>query len=140
MDQHAGVRQGQALARRPGREQDRGGRGRLAHADGLDVGADEHHRVVDGHQRGEGATGRVDVDGDVAVRVGRLERDELGHHVVGRRVVDLHPEEDDALLEELVVGVGLLHAVARALHEGGQDVAAGGHLEAHVSPSGLSCR
>src|ERR1700753_1844079 len=48
----------------------------------------------------------------------RLQRDQLGHDVVRRRVVDLHPEEDDPLLEELVVRVGLLHAVARALHEG----------------------
>src|SRR3954467_4522580 len=133
VDQHARVRQREALAGGAGSQQDGGGRGGLAHADGLDVGPDEHHRVVDGHQRGEGATGRVDVDRDVAVGVVGLQRDQLGHHVVGRRVVDLHPEEDDALLEELVVRVGLLHAVARALHEGGQDVTAGGHLEAHVS-------
>src|SRR4029453_13181736 len=79
------------------------------------------------------AAGRVDVDRDVTVGVGGLQRDQLGHDVVGRGVVDLHPEEDDPFLEELVVGVGLLHAVARALHEGGQDVTAGGHLEAHVS-------
>src|SRR4051812_20742324 len=132
VDEHPGVRQRQPLARRAGREQDGGGGGGLAHADGLDVRADEHHRVVDGHQRGERATGRVDVDRDVAVGVGGLQRQQLGHDVVGRGVVDLHPEEDDPLLEELVVRVGLLHAVARALHEGGQDVAAGGHLEAHV--------
>src|SRR3954454_21238181 len=106
------------MAGRTGREQDGGGGGGRAHADGLDVGPDEHHRVVDGHQRGERATGRVDVDGDVAVGVVGLQRDQLGHHVVGRRVVDLHPEEDDALLEELVVRVGLLDAVARALDEG----------------------
>src|SRR4029453_13858311 len=78
------------------------------------------------------AAGRVDVYRDVPVGVGGLQRDELGHDVVGRGVVDLHPEEDDPFLEELVVGVGLLHAVARALHEGGQDVTAGGHLETHV--------
>ena len=53
----------------------------------------------------------------------RLQREQLGHHVVGRRVVDLHAEEDDALLEELVVRVGLLDPVARALDEGRQDVA-----------------
>src|SRR4051794_2947703 len=131
VDEHPGVRQRQALARRAGREQDGGGGGGLAHADGLDVRADEHHRVVDRHERGERAAGRVDVDRDVAIGVGRLQRDQLGHDVVGRGVVDLHPEEDDPLLEELVVRVGLLHAVARALHEGGQDVAAGGHLEGH---------
>src|SRR3954449_7200514 len=132
VDQHPGVRQRQALARRPGRQQDSGRGGGLAHADGLDVGTDEHHRVVDRRQRGERAAGAVDVHRDVAVGVVGLQRDQLGHDVVRRRVVDLHPEEDDALLEELVVRVGLLHAVARALHEGRQDVPAGGHLETHV--------
>src|SRR3712207_620347 len=133
VDQHAGVRQREALAGGAGGQQDGGGGGGLAHADGLDVGPDEHHRVVDGHQRRERAAGRVDVDRDVAVGVVGLQRDQLGHDVVGRRVVDLHPEEDDPLLEELVVRVGLLHAVAGPLHEGGQHVTAGGHLEAHVS-------
>ena len=118
----------QPLARRAGREQHRGGRGGLAHADGLDVRPDELHRVVDRRQRGERATRRVDVDHDVAVGVGGLQHEQLGHHVVGRRVVDLHAEEDDALLEELVVRVGLLDAVARALDERGQDVAVGGPI------------
>ena len=68
------VRQREPLARRAGREQHRGGRGGLAEADGLDVRPDELHRVVDRRQRGERATGRVDVDGDVAVGVHRLER------------------------------------------------------------------
>ena len=47
VDQHARVLQGKALARRAGSEQHSGGRCRLPHADGLDVGLDEAHRVVD---------------------------------------------------------------------------------------------
>src|SRR5262249_62291299 len=66
--------------------------------------------------------GRVDVHQDIAVGVDRLQGDELGHHVVCRRVVYLHPEEDDPLLEELVVRVHLLDPVRRPLDERRQDV------------------
>src|SRR5690606_15435504 len=61
---------------------------------------------------------------DVAIRVLRLEHEQLSHHVVRRRVVDLHAEEDDAILEELVVRVLALVAVSRALLELRQDVSA----------------
>src|SRR5690606_28184479 len=53
----------------------------------------------------------------------RLEHQQLGHDVVRRGVVDLHAEEDDALLEQLVVRVGLLDAEARVFDERRQDVA-----------------
>ena len=122
VDQDAGVLHREPAARGAGRQQHRRGRGGLAEADRLDVRPDELHRVVDGHQRGERATRRVDVHADVAVRVGRLQAQQLRHHVVGRRVVDLHAEEDDALLEQLVVRVGLLDPVAGALDEGRQHV------------------
>ena len=107
------LRQREPLARRARGEQHGRGRGGLAQADGLDLRPDELHRVVDRRQRGERAARRVDVDGDVAVGVDRLQRQQLRHHVVGRRVVDLHAEEDDALLEQLGVRVHLLHAVRR---------------------------
>src|SRR5690606_35035060 len=120
--QHARVLDREAAPRRARSEQHRRrGRG-LPEADRLDVRADELHRVVDRHQRRERAAGRVDVHADLAVRVGRLQAQQLRHDVVGRRVVDLHPEEDDALLEELVVRVRLLDPVARALDEGRQHV------------------
>ena len=126
VDEHARVRQRQALARRARREQHRGGRRRLAEADRLDVRLDVLHRVVDRRHRRERATGRVDVHDDVAVRVRALEHEQLGHDVVGRGVVDLHAEEDDAVLEQLGVRVLALEAVGRALLELRQDVAAGG--------------
>src|SRR6185437_13026632 len=92
------------------------------------------HRVVDRGQRRERATWRVDVQRDVAVRVLGLEHDQLGDDVVRRGVVDLHPEEDDPVLEQLGVGVEPLHAVRRALLELREDVAAAGrgHLTAPV--------
>src|SRR3954447_9636881 len=138
VDQHAGVGQGVALARGAGREQ-HGRRGRrLAEAVGLHVRTGELHRVVDRHQRGERATRRVDVHDDVAVRVDRLQVEQLRHHVVGRRVVDLHADEDDPLFEQLVVRVGLLDPVAGPLHEGGQHVPGlGGVKVAHYQVSSV---
>ncbi len=59
----------------------------------------------------------------IAVRVLALEHEELGHDVVGRGVVHLHAEEDDAVLEELGIRVLALVAVGGALLEAGQDVA-----------------
>ena len=120
VDEDARVRQRESLARRAGRQQDRRRRGRLAEHDRLDLRTDVLHRVVDRRHGGERATGRVDVHDDVAVGILALEHEQLGHDVVGRRVVDLHAEEDDAVLEELGVGVLALVAVGRALLELGR--------------------
>ena len=92
--------QGQALARRAGRQQHGGGRGGLPEADRGDVGLDVLHRVVDGEQRGDVATGGVDVDVDVLVGVLGLEVQQLGADQVGDRVVDRRAQEDDVLLEQ----------------------------------------
>ena len=94
------VREGEALALGAGAEEHGGRRGRLPDDEGLHVGADVLHRVVDRRHRRERATGAVDVHEDVAVGVLRLEHDELRDDVVGGGVVDLHTEEDDAVLEE----------------------------------------
>ena len=61
VDEHPGVREDEALARRARREQHRGGRRGLADADRLHVGLDVLHRVVDREQTGDLAAGRVDV-------------------------------------------------------------------------------
>src|SRR5258708_24455128 len=140
VDQDPGVRQRGPLALCTGRQEHGGGRGGLADAHRLHVGLDELHRVVNRRHGGERTAGRVDVDADVPVGVERLQREELGHHVVGRRVVDLHSEEDDALLEELVVRVHLLDAVRRPLHEGGEDVPAVDRLNAHCFFASVSGR
>lgn len=124
MDQHAGVRQGEALAGRAAGQQDRRRRGRLPQTDRLDLRPDELHRVVNRRHGGERTTRRVDVDADVTVGVERLQGQQLRHDVIGRRVVHLHAEEDDAVLEELGVRVHLPHAIGRALGEGRKNVAA----------------
>ena len=112
------------LPGRAGGEQDGGGAGGLAQADGLDLRADVRHGVVDRGHGGEGAARGVDVQRDVAVRVGGLEHQQLGHDVVGGGVVNLDAEEDDAVLEQLGVRVLALEAVGGALFELRQHVAA----------------
>ena len=117
VQQDAGVRQREALALGPGRQQHRGGRGGLAEAEGGDVGLDELERVVDGEQRRDLAAGRVDVEVDVLVRLLGLEEEHLGADQVGHGVVDRRAEEDDALTQQpRVEVVGALAAVGRLDH------------------------
>jgi hypothetical protein len=132
VDQHAGVLEGEALALGAGGQDDgRGGRG-LPHADGLDLRLDELHRVVDRRQRGERATGAVDVHVDVAVRVLGLEVQQLGHDDVRDAVVDRGAQEDDPLLEEPAVDVERALA-ARGLLDDDRDRVVGRVAEAHGS-------
>src|SRR6476659_6421744 len=115
VDEDPAVGERQALALGAGRQQDRRGRGGLADAHGLHVALDEAHRVVDRGQRGERAARAVDVDADVLVGVHRLQAHELGDHRVRDVVRDRRAEVDDALLEQLAVGVDAAEAVGRAL-------------------------
>ena len=123
VDEDAGVGQGQALALAAGGQQHGRGGGGLPQAHRLHLRPDELHGVVDGGQGREGAAGAVDVHGDQAVGVLGLQDEELGHDVVGGGVVDLDAQEDDAVLEELGVGVLALEAVGGALLELRHDVA-----------------
>ena len=68
VDQDLGVGQRHALALGAAGEQQRAHRHRDADADGLHVGLDELHRVVDREAGVDGAAGRVDVERDVLVR------------------------------------------------------------------------
>ena len=123
VDQDRGVRQRRTLARGSAGEKDRRRRGRLTEADGHDVTVHVLHRVVDGEHVGHAATGRVDVHGDVAVGIQRLEHQQLGHDVVGNRLVDRRAQEHDPLFEQLRVRVVLSLAVRGVLDERRQDVA-----------------
>ena len=67
VDHDARVGQRVALALRSGSQQERSHRGGEADADGRDVRADEAHGVEDGHAGGDGASGAVDVHGDVGL-------------------------------------------------------------------------
>src|SRR5450759_782819 len=68
----------------------------------LHVGLDELHRVVNGQSGVHGAPGRVDVDGNVLVRVFGLQVDQLSDDQVGDLIIDRRAQEDDPLVEKPV--------------------------------------
>src|SRR3954470_13570779 len=105
VDEDLGVGQRHALALRAAGQQQRAHAHRDADADGLDVGLDELHRVVDREARVDAAARRVDVDRDVLVGVLALQMQELGHDQIRDLVVHRRPEEDDPLVEETGVDV-----------------------------------
>src|SRR5919201_1453050 len=105
VDEDLGVRQRHPLSFRAAGKQQRAHRHRRADADGLHVGLDELHRVVDREPVVHGAARRVDVDRHVLVGVLRLQVEELGDDQVGDLVVDWGSEEDDALVQESRVDV-----------------------------------
>src|SRR5829696_3574028 len=117
VDQDLRVGQRHALALRPARQQQGAHRHRDADADGLHVGLDELHRVVDRESRVHRPAGRVDVQRDVLVRVLGLEVQHLGDDQVGDLVVDRRAEEDDAFVEQPGVDVERALAARRLLND-----------------------
>jgi hypothetical protein len=109
----------------PGRQQDGRNRGGLADADGLHVGLDELHRVVDGKPGRNRPTWAVQVELDVLVGVLGLQEQHLRDGQVGHRVINRRADEDDVVLQEArknVVGalapIGLLDDHWDKLHTG----------------------
>src|SRR5699024_843558 len=96
----ASVRQSVALALRTRGEQELAHGCGQAHAVGGDVAGRVLHGVKDGHTRSDGATRRVDVQGDVLLRVLRGQQQDLSAELVRDFVVDLATQEDDALAQQ----------------------------------------
>ena len=105
VDEDAAVRQRHPFAFRAAGEDQRPGRHRDPVTDGLHVGLDELHRVVDRQARVGGAAGRVDVEADVLVRIVGLEVEQLGDDQVGEVLGHLLAEEDDPLRQQAAVDV-----------------------------------
>src|SRR5215203_962016 len=117
VDEDARVRQREALAFGPGRQKQRAHRSALTQADRHHLGADELHRVVDGHAGGDRAAGAVDVKVDVLLRVLRLQKEQLRDDEVRDRVVDRRAEEDDVVAQEARVDVRVALAARRLLED-----------------------
>lgn len=94
---NSGVLEGEAFVFLAGYEEYGGHGGGHACADGGYVRVDELHCIVDAEAGVDGATGGVDVDGDVFGGVYRVEVEELCFEGVGCVVVDFCAEEDDAV-------------------------------------------
>ena len=82
------------------------------------------HRVVHREAGGDHAAGAVDVDLDVLLGILALEEQELRDDCVRDEVVDLGPDEDDAILQQAAEDVPLALAAVGHLGDGGEDVGA----------------
>jgi hypothetical protein len=105
MDEDLGVRQCHTLALRASCQQQSPHRHGYTYAYRLHVGLDELHRVVDRKTRVHRAARRVDVDGDVFVRILRLKVQQLGDYEIGYLIVHGSTQEDDPLVEQPAVDV-----------------------------------
>ena len=122
MDQHAGMRQGRALAFRAGAQQDGAHGRRHAGAHGGHVRLDNLHRVIDGETRRNLAAGGVQVHRDVRARVRGGQEQELGHDDVGHVIVDGNAQEDDAVHHQAAEHVHLGDVQLALLGNGRVDV------------------
>jgi hypothetical protein len=89
-----------AISNREGHQQQGSRRGGLADADRGNIGPDVLHGVVDREPRRDEPARRVDVKGDVLLRVLGFEIEELGGDQAGDGVVERAGQEDDAVLEQ----------------------------------------
>src|ERR1022692_3526222 len=96
----ARIGQAEALALGALGEQDGRHGGRLADADGDDIGPDEGHGVENRQAGGDGAAGRINVDRNILFRVFRFEEQQLSDDQIGDLVVDRSPQENDVLFQQ----------------------------------------
>ena len=100
MDHDLGVRQGEALALRAGRQQECTHGRSHADADRGNIALDILHGVVNRKSGRYHAARAVDVELNVLVGVLRLQIEKLGDDQAGGRVVDLLRQEDDAVVQK----------------------------------------
>ena len=127
MKHQSGVGQGVSLPLGSAGEDDRCRRRRHPHADRVHIRPDVLHRVVDREKRRYRATGGIDVEEDVLVRILRLEVEELGHDQVGDCVIDRSAQEDDSVLEEPAVNVEVALTPAGLFKDRGDHIVVGVH-------------
>ena len=125
VDHDLAVRQGDSLALCTCGEQESAHGGGHTDADGGHVTLDEIHGVVDGHTGGDGATGAIDIEGDVLVGILCLQEKKLSHNEGGGGVIDLIGQEDDAVVEQAGVDVVSALAAAGLLDHRGNEVGLG---------------
>jgi hypothetical protein len=139
VDEDAGVGEAEALSLGAAGKQHGGHGGSLADAVGGDIGLDEIHRVEDRQAGGDGATGGVDVEGDVPFGIFSGQEEHLGDDEVGDLVVDGGPEKDDVFFEQARVDiVGTFTARGLLDHHGDQNrIFHLGHASLIIAPYSL---
>ena len=97
MDHHTAVGQCLPLAFFTGYEQHGSHRCSHTRADSGHITGHKLHGVVDAQAGGHAATGTVEIDGNVLTRVSGIQVEKLGLQSVGRIVVNLRTQENDAV-------------------------------------------
>ncbi|MPN14762.1 hypothetical protein SDC9_162091 [bioreactor metagenome] len=75
------------------------------------------HRVVDGQSVGDASARRIDVYTDVFGGIFRFQKEQLGHHHIGRGLCDLFSEYDDAVPQQPGVNIERTFAYAGMLDD-----------------------
>ena len=109
MNHHAAVGEGSALAFLSCHEENGSHRSSHASAGGGNIALHELHRVVDTKSSVNTTTRRVDVDGDIFARVGRVKIEQLSLERIGGVVVNGCAEEDDAVHHQSAKYIHLRH-------------------------------
>eukprot|EP01022_Parablepharisma_sp_SALTPOND_P014695 TRINITY_DN2018_c0_g1_i2.p1 TRINITY_DN2018_c0_g1~~TRINITY_DN2018_c0_g1_i2.p1 ORF type:complete len:1935 (-),score=514.39 TRINITY_DN2018_c0_g1_i2:42295-48099(-) len=126
----ARVRQREALALGAGGQQESPhGRGQ-ARAQGRHLRLDELHGVEDRHAGRNRTARRIDVQGNVLVRIFAFQEQQLGDDQVGHRIIDRSNQENDAFLQQARIDiVGALAATTLLDHH-----------RHHAEHLGVQCR
>jgi hypothetical protein len=119
VDHDAGVRQRETLAGLAGRQQQRAHRRRLPDADGRHVRLDILHGVVHREPRGHDAARRVDIKGNILLRILGFEEQELRAGDRRNMVVNLAGQKNDPLLQQARIDVVSPLAPVGHLDDGG---------------------
>src|SRR5258706_476402 len=114
-----GIRQRKTLALRPRREQERPHARGLADAKRAYVRLDELHGVVDRQTGGNRSARGIDVEGNILLRILRLQEKQLRNDQVGRHFGNRTDQEYHALLEQARVDIVGAFAPAALLDDHG---------------------
>ena len=94
------MRQGVTLAFRTRREKELTHRRCQPHAVGSNIARGVLHRVINSHAGGHGTTRRVDVKGNIAIRILGAEQEDLGAQLVSDLIIHLAAQENNALAQQ----------------------------------------
>ena len=78
---------------------------RLADAIGVHVAGQELHRVVNRQAGRDAAAGRIDVEMDVLLGIGHLQKQQLGDDEVGHHVIHRRAQKNDAVHQQPRINV-----------------------------------
>ena len=105
MDHDPRVGERKTLARGPGRQEDGPHTCGLPDTDRRDRSLQVLDSVVDRQSTGDDAAGGVDIEKDILLRIFRVKKEELGNNQVGKVIINLAAQKNNAILQQTGVDV-----------------------------------